>query len=242
MTVRVRAFDVFSVQGAGRTTRFSDSFVRAATSLGAGDQYVSGPQPGVIESVGDTIFTNGTGFAIRASSVNANVRTSHVFYPIPILPFVKASQFAQMTLVSDNSLTGTANIAGGLFVLSGWQAGNDGYRDYGLSWTGADGSASQNSLRLRRMTGPSAEVVIASSASGSALAGDVVRIEVTVAPTQNTIAVFVNGVAVAALATVDNSATRPLAGNPGIGRMLWVSGAAPGVRTWVATDFSCGQL
>lgn len=242
MTVRVRPFDVFSVQGAGGQTRFSDSFVRAATALGAGDQYVSGPQPGVIESVGDTIFTNGTGFAIRASSVNANIRTSHVFWPRPILPFVVASQFAQCTLVSDNSLNGTANISGGLFLLAGWQAGNNGYRDYGVSWTGADGGVNQNSLRLRRMTGPSTEAIIASSASGTALAGDVLRVEVTVQPTQNVIAVFINGVAVAALATIDNNATRPLVGQPGIGRMIWVSGAAPGVRTQILTDFSCGSL
>lgn len=227
----------FAVSG---PTFFSDNFVRAATTQGAGENYVSVVQPGLIEASGNTMFTNGAAFACRATSVNANVRTSLAFIPKAIIPFVRFSQFAQCTLVADNSATGAGNVQGALFLLSGWQTGNNGYRDYGIGWQGPDGSANQNSLLLRRMNGPSTETILATTASGTAVATNVLRVEVDVLGGQNDIRVFINAALV--LSFSDNSALRPAEGQPGIGRIRWVSAAVPGVRTWQATDFSCGIL
>jgi len=238
MTVKVTTKEILN-RPAG-ATRFSDDFNRAATTLGVGEEYISGPLPSVIEAVGCTIFTNGTTFCMRATSVNANQRNSIVFYPKPVIPFVTGNQFAQCLLAADDSVSGTGVVAGGLFLLSGWQAGNGGYRDYSVWWEGPTGGANQNSLRLRRMTAPSTEVQLGTTATGTAVIGQTLRIEARLNVGSNDVECFIDGVSV--LAVNDNSATRPLIGNPGIGRLLWNSTAVPGTRTQQLDDFLCGSL
>jgi hypothetical protein len=215
-----------SVTGSGLVTRFTDDFNRASGGLGPnwikgayshlpandgifwGDfaiATVTGPQQGLAclsprtAGVEQTSFP---GFALPTQLFPA-------LYRFGSIANRGIAQFAEMTLLNRQVLSGAALSSGPIAFFSAGQDAIDAGSYYGWVVT-SDGKAFLNTYKTASLPLNLFQINVANTINN----GDTIRIEVTPSAANNEVRVYINGVIQATVTDADSS--RPVWGVPGM--------------------------
>lgn len=232
--------------GIALVTSFSDTFDRANTSFGAGNNWMQGgsintsTSPGVLH--GGNISANA--FVWTRSGANINDASPLAWVPAPIVTPYAASginQYSQLTFSSSDSAQGSKLLycgpaccltfegsqLKGIFMYTAVNAG--GFRYFGV------GQWLNNVWTLLFEVG-------AATAFHLYVAGDVLRLECTINATTISVNAKINGVSqgtgTASAVGAEHVAT---VGVPGIGHRLFITSGLQTANT-IFSDFSCGPL
>lgn len=235
--------EVINEQGGGgrAVTAFSDDFNRANNVNGFGENWLCAglnySQAGafsIIAPIG--ISVNQSVWQATAVSQTIN-NMPHGYMPIPPMSGLAGkSQFAQLTHISNNSVQGTRIYYLGPTVLNGWV--NGGFRHYIAVLIVDD---IQSVVALNRFDG-STYANIGAPATSAIVANDVIRIEAMIATGGGQVDLTIKRNGSTIITGSDSTASRSIAGSPGIHRHTYITVAVPGTPTVVIDDFSCGKV